>query len=142
MRMKIAMWLPRTAESVAVARQTLDRVLTGFGVRPDCRHELALALSEACTNAIRHATGEPTYEVAVETEGDECVITVTDNGPGLGRSVPAGMPPADAVAGRGLALMRLSTDRVQLNPRGTGGLSVRMVKRLQWNECAPGRSAP
>jgi serine/threonine-protein kinase RsbW len=41
------MWLPRTAESVAVARQSLDRIFAAYGVRPDCRHELELAVSEA-----------------------------------------------------------------------------------------------
>ena len=142
MRIRIALWLPRTAESVTVARQALDRIFTAFGVRPDCRNELALAVSEACSNAVVHATGEPIYEVAAESVDSECVITVNDSGPGLGRSRAPDMPPADAESGRGMALMRISADRVQLHARRGGGLSVRMFKRLQWSDDALGRLAP
>jgi serine/threonine-protein kinase RsbW len=132
MRMKIAFWLPRQAESVSVARQALDRVLTTFGVRRDCRDEIALAVSEACSNAVRHADGVGVYELAAESDDQACVITVNDGGPGVPAARPAAMPGTDAQSGRGLALMRLLTDRVELRRRRGGGLSVRMVKTLQW----------
>jgi serine/threonine-protein kinase RsbW len=140
MRMKIAFCLPRKAESVSVARQSLDRVLTIFGVRRDCRDEIALAVSEACSNAVRHADGDETYELAAESDDSGCVITVNDAGPGLPELSGAPMPATDALSGRGLALMRLLTDRVELQRRGEGGLSVRMFKTLRWAEGAVGRA--
>jgi serine/threonine-protein kinase RsbW len=148
MRMMIAVWLPRTLESVAVARQTLDRLLSVFGVRSDCRDEIALAVTEACSNAVRHADGDGMYELAAESEDSECVITVNDSGPGLAPPPagdgppPAAMPPADAPSGRGMALMRLMTDRLELRHRGDGGLSVRLSKRLRWADGAIGSVPP
>jgi serine/threonine-protein kinase RsbW len=133
---------------VAVARQALDRLLSAFGVRSDCREEIALAVTEACSNAVRHADGDEMYELAAESEDSECVITVTDSGPGLPSPPsgavppPAAMPPADASSGRGMALMRLMTDRLELRHRGDGGLSVRLSKRLHWTDGAIGSLPP
>jgi hypothetical protein len=42
MQIKITLWLPRRAESVSVARQSLDRILVAFGVQTSCREEIAL----------------------------------------------------------------------------------------------------
>lgn len=142
MRMKVAFWLPRTADSVSVARQTLDRIFTVFGVRSDCRDEIALAVSEACSNVVRHGAGESLYEVSAESDDSECVITVNDDGPGLTEAASASMPPADAVGGRGMAIMRFTTDSVTFRHRRSGGLSVRLSKRLQWKEDAFGSSPP
>jgi serine/threonine-protein kinase RsbW len=152
MRMMIALWLPRTLESVAVARQTLDRLLSVFGVRSDCRDEIALAVTEACSNAVRHAAGEAMYELAAESEDSECVITISDGGPGLASAQPdtmpavdmpaVDMPAADAPSGRGMTLMRLMTDRLELRRREGGGLSVRLFKRLRWADGAVGSLPP
>jgi serine/threonine-protein kinase RsbW len=138
MRMKIALWLPRTLESVAVARQSLDRLLSVFGVRSDCREEIALAVTEACSNVVRHAEGKSMYELAAETEDSECVITVNDGGPGLAAAPPGTMPVAQATGGRGMALMRVMTDELELRRRRDGGLSVRLSKRLRWADGAVG----
>jgi serine/threonine-protein kinase RsbW len=140
--MMIALWLPRTLESVAVARQTLDRLLSVFGVRSDCRDEIALAVTEACSNAVRHAAGDEIYELAAEAEDSECVITISDAGPGLASAQPETMPAADAPSGRGMALMHLTTDRVELHRRHGGGLSVRLSKRLRWADGAIGSLPP
>lgn len=150
MRMRITLWLPRDASSVAMARQALDRIFTLYGVRPDCRGQLALAVSEACSNAVRHATGERAYQLCAEAEDSTVIIEVQDNGPGLPAELdpagapaephPAGMPATDKLNGRGLALMRISTDAVELRRRRTGGLSVRMFKRLTWERGALGQA--
>lgn len=138
MRMKIAFSLPRNAESVSVARHLLDRIFTLLGVRPDCREEIALAVSEACSNAVLHADGQQVYELAAESDESDCVITVNDDGPGLTIDQSAGMPTAAALGRRGMALIRVSTDAIELRRRRSGGLSVRMSKRLRWKDGAMG----
>jgi serine/threonine-protein kinase RsbW len=143
MRMKIAFWLPRNAESVSVARHILDRIFLAFGVRADCREEIALALSEACTNAVRHGVGPPVYELAAESNDSEVVITVNDDGPGAYPAAEIGqMPDPAALSGRGLALMRVTTDGVEVRRRRTGGLSVRLSKNLRWADGALGSVPP
>jgi anti-sigma regulatory factor (Ser/Thr protein kinase) len=77
-----------------------------------------------------------------ESQDSECVITVNDTGPGLADGASDDMPPTEAVSGRGVALMRLVTDRLQLRARRGGGLSVRMFKRLKWSDGALGRLDP
>jgi serine/threonine-protein kinase RsbW len=134
--------LPRHATSVLVARQTLDRIFATFGVRADCRQEIAIAVSEACSNAVQHAVGESTYELAVETDNGDCVITVNDNSVGTAMPASPAMPHPTATAGRGLAFMNMMMDRVELNPGPTGGLSTRLFKRLQWDEGALGSMPP
>jgi len=142
MRMRIVFWLPRNPSSVAVARQALDRIFSLFGVRTDCRDELALAVSEACTNAVRHATGEHDYELCAEAEDNTVVIEVRDSGPGLPADLDTdALPATDTPHGRGLALMRDTTDAVELRRRRTGGLSVRMSKRLTWERGALGQAS-
>jgi serine/threonine-protein kinase RsbW len=140
MRMRIAFSLPRTAESVPVARHVLDRIFNLVGVRRDCRDEIAVAVSEACTNAVRHGGGKPVYELAAEAVADRCVITV-DSDSSLPEA-PIAMPAPEAANGRGLALMRFMTDSLELRRRRGGGLSVRMSKTLSWNEGAIGCPPP
>jgi len=141
MRMKIALSLPRTGESVAVARRSLDRILALFGVRPDCRGEIALAVSEACSNAVQHGDGPATYEVAAESENSQCVITIDDHGPGVAPTVDT-MPGPTALTGRGMALMKAMTDELEFRPGNGGGLSVRLSKRLRWTDGALGGQPP
>ena len=136
------MLLPRTVESISVARQSLDRILAAFGVRADCREEIALAVSEACSNAVRHGEGESLYELAAESEDSEFVVTVNDHGPGLPDPPPSVMPGENALGGRGLALMQVTTDTLELRRRHGGGLSVRMFKRLRWTDGAIGGQPP
>jgi serine/threonine-protein kinase RsbW len=142
MRMSMSVFLPRNAASVAVARQALDRVLATFGVRTDCRQEIAMAVSEACSNAVQHAVGESTYELLVETDDDECVITVDDRSQTTQIPAAPAMPQPTATGGRGLAIMSLTMDSVELNAAPTGGLLTRLVKRLEWSEGALGRWSP
>jgi anti-sigma regulatory factor (Ser/Thr protein kinase) len=69
------------------------------------------------------------------------VITVSDSGPG---DLPTGttMPPATALAGRGLAFMRATMDSIQLQSHPQGGLSVRLVKKLRWTAGTLGSLPP
>jgi serine/threonine-protein kinase RsbW len=142
MRMRMSLSLPRNAASVPVARQALDRMFAAFGVRTDCRQEIAMAVSEACSNAVRHAVGEPTYDLLVETEDGECVITVDDRSQASVVPAPRAMPRPTATAGRGLAIMSMTMDSVELDRTPTGGLLTRLVKRLRWNEGALGSLPP
>ena len=104
-RITIALCLPRTPTSVSVARSILDHVFAIVGVRPDCRDELALAVTEACGKAVRHADGVSTYALTAESNERECTVTVADDGPGIAENLST-MPPPSAIGGRGFALMR------------------------------------
>jgi serine/threonine-protein kinase RsbW len=133
MRMKVAFCLPPRPESISMARQLIDWILKIFDVQAECRREIALAVSEACTNVVTHATGATMYELIAESEGSDCVITVEDDGVGADQ-LPSGMPSAESVAGRGISIILLMMDRLDIGRATRGGLSVRMFKRLRWSD--------
>jgi serine/threonine-protein kinase RsbW len=121
--------LPRERHTVRAARALLERTLRSAGVAPDDVADLAVALSEACSNAVRHADGTPCYRVEILLDAKGCTITVTDEGSGF-TARGTYMPPPAAEGGRGLALMAALVDRFEIES-GTGvGSSLTMYKRL------------
>jgi serine/threonine-protein kinase RsbW len=133
--------LPRDATSVPLTRRILDAALTFLGVSDDCRADVQLALSEACTNVIRHADPSQDYQVQVGFDEQRCTIEVTDDGPGMGDLADlTGMAPALSESGRGLQIIALVSDEVEVRRRSTGTL-LRFVKRLSWNQDQPPNSS-
>ncbi|MET8093517.1 ATP-binding protein [Micromonospora sp. NPDC005220] len=77
---------------------------------------LALAVSELATNTLQHTTGGGL--VRLWAEGDQVFCDVVDQGPprALGRDMPA----ANAVRGRGLAIVEQICDEVRVLTAGEG----------------------
>lgn len=133
--------LRRDAASVPLARRLLSGAMETAGVAEDISHELCVALSEACSNAVRHGGDRSeVYRVTASIHGDVCRIEVTDSGPGF----PAGgvVPRAEhtrelLLGGRGLSLIEALCDRVRFgNQPGSGGAVVTFDKILKWREDA------
>lgn len=139
--------LPRDAHSVSLTRRVLDAALASIGVTEDCRADVQLALSEACTNVIRHAEPSQDYQVQVGFDEKQCTIEVTDEGPGI--DVPDSLDPAEQVpvpspfdeSGRGLRIIALVTDEVEVHRRRPTGTLLRFVKRLTWVQDQPPSSS-
>jgi len=139
--------LPRDAASVPVTRQVLDGCLETLGVTPDTRADLALALSEACANVIRHAGPGDEYEVQASARNGRCAIEVVNTG-GPGKPAPDGSGtgggevggialtgepvPATAEHGRGLKIIDAVVDRLQLTGSTGEGTIVHFEKNLEW----------
>lgn len=138
--------LRREPASVPLARRLLMGTMETAGVDPDICDDLALALSEACANAVEHGGGTATehYRVTAFIDGDTCRIEVTDSGPGFPRTdhtpadpAPATPAPAYAEDGRGLFLIEALTDHVRYRNRpGRNGAVVSFDKILKWREGA------
>jgi serine/threonine-protein kinase RsbW len=133
MRIQVALTLPREAVSVPVARRTVSAALERAGVDPDCLAEVQVALTEACTNVFQHAQQGDTYEVAINAGDEYLTVDVIDSGRGFGARIPvADLPDPASETGRGTALMRAFTDHTAFDEVAGGGVSVHLVKRLQW----------
>jgi serine/threonine-protein kinase RsbW len=130
------MRLARQAASVRVARHTLDDALAGIGVGEQCRADIALALSEACSNAVQHAQRGQEYDIIVTVGRTRCIVEVVDTGIGMDERRPDG-PPVSAERGRGLVLMRAVTDRLEMRRLNPHGFAVCMIKTLTWVRAAP-----
>ncbi|GAB3107292.1 hypothetical protein GCM10027160_03790 [Streptomyces calidiresistens] len=76
--------LRRDAASVPLARRLLCGAMDTAGVDAEVSHDLSLALTEACSNAVRHAEGaSDVFRVTASIDGDVCHIEVSDSGPGF-----------------------------------------------------------
>ena len=152
MEVNVALSLPRDVASVPVTRQVLDSCLERLGVMPETRADIALALSEACANVIRHAGPGEEYEVIATTRDGRCVIEVVDNGDRDGAKPPAGdqaaipgqgapehgMPEHSMPEhGRGLKIIDAVTDELSLTGSGPAGTTVHFEKILTWIPGAP-----
>ncbi|MFX4291880.1 ATP-binding protein [Streptomyces bohaiensis] len=151
--------LRREASSVPLARRLLAGAMDTAGVDADIAHELSLALTEACANAVQHGGHSGAYQVTASIDGDICRIEVTDSGPGfpldrlLGELDPLGglldagtATTATTVAhvehvehemehGRGLRLIEALSDRVRYdNQPDRGGAVISFDKILKWRE--------
>ena len=123
--------LPRDGASVPVVRHLLHSAMDKLGVEPGCIHDMELAVTEACTNVLQHATGTgDEYEVAVEVNETMCEITVTDAGQGFDHGSVAEAS-LSAENGRGIQLMTAMVDKVQFLSRPQAGTIVHLVKELE-----------
>jgi serine/threonine-protein kinase RsbW len=127
--------LPRDAASVPLTRRVLEAALVSLGVADDCRADVQLALSEACTNVIRHAVPSQSYQVQVGFDERRCTIEVLDEGPGIemASTVKAMASPFDE-HGRGLRIIALVADEVEVRRRRPHGTLLRFVKRLTFRK--------
>jgi serine/threonine-protein kinase RsbW len=121
--------LPRDPRTVAVVRRLVRDALDCLEVAAAPAEDIELALCEACTNAVLHASAGPEYWVCLSVDPTRCVIEVGDAGSGVEFDVPARVS-TDAESGRGLALIDTLVDEVQWTVQTRSGTAVRMVKRL------------
>lgn len=123
---------------MALIRNVVTNTLLLFGVADRCVEDIRLALSEACTNVIEHAASSDEYEVRVQVDDHECVITVTNAGDGFDADSLSGtMPGATSARGRGVAIMNAVVDRVDFRSEPEAGTIVRLVKQLTVRDDGP-----
>jgi len=137
MRVELALSLPREEISVPLTRHVVSAALATAGVEPACVHEVEVALSEACTNAVQHAVDGVSYEVMVNISDEQVAIDVVDSGSGFGqRHVPTNEHDHWAENGHGIKLINALSDLAIFDAvEGEGG-SVHLTKRLRWIEGA------
>jgi len=111
--------LPAAAENIARLRHGVTRFAREAGASERLRRKVALAVSEACTNAVVHAYRRgPAGSLAVRAarRGRSLCVEVADDGEGLRpRSESPGV-------GLGTPLMAILADRLEIadNPDGHG----------------------
>lgn len=143
MLIDIAVCLPKEAATVAVVRTAVTTMLDLIGVDRECIDDIALALSEACTNVVQHAAGEDEYEVAVGVDDRRCTIKIKNTGSGFDAGALAGtMPDPSSPRGRGVAIMRTVMDAIDFVSSPEDGTIVNLVRSLTFRPGAPLGRAP
>ena len=118
----IRLTLPARPENVAVVRHVLGALAEALDLPRALIEDMRLAVTEACTNVVRHAysEGDGTIDVVVRPKGSELEVIVEDSGRGLGPSPDTSGP------GLGLPLIAAIADEVELQPVPGGGSRVAM----------------
>jgi serine/threonine-protein kinase RsbW len=134
-----------TKPSVGRARRELTEWLATGGADDLLVADVAVAVSEACTNAVLHAYRDaptdghlPLFRVTARRAGEAVTVTVADTGSGM----PAHSD--EGGIGLGLAVIAALTDHVDLRSGADGhGTVISMLFTVAGSRTrAPGRPAP
>ena len=129
----VRLTIPARAEYISLGRLALSAIA---GVRPlsdETLHDLKLALTEACTNSVRHAYAdgrEGEVEIVYQLDSDRLVVEVGDEGSGFEPTNGSDGHPDLEEGGLGIAIIRAVTDEVEIGRREDGGSRLRFVKFL------------
>lgn len=126
----IRLTVPARPENVAVIRHVLGALGESLALPPALIDDVRLAVTEACTNVVRHAyEREGTIDVVVRPRGDTLDVVVADEGRGLGPS------PDTAGPGLGLPLIAALADHLEIERNRTSG--SRLLMRFLRSRTAP-----
>ena len=134
----IRLTIPAKPEYITLGRLALTGIarLRREPLPQEVLGDLKLALTEACTNSVRHAYGERegTVEILYELHPDKLVVEVVDEGEGF--EPPSGRSTAlheDELSegGLGIAIIEALADEFEIRERAQGGSSLRFVKHLR-----------
>jgi serine/threonine-protein kinase RsbW len=131
LQVRLRLQLPNDARSVPLARRLIRCALGSLDVTDECTDDLVLAVSEACTNVLDHASGDDEYQVIAGIDGSRCVLEIADEGPAVAPTPrPRGFDDLEAESGRGLSIIEALVDSVEFSPGSGCGMVVRMRKEL------------
>lgn len=129
------MSVPGDPGSMAQTRRAVGEMLASLGLAHETIYDLVLALGEALGNAFDHAgaQGEDgAVTVTVSVYGDRIVMEVSDRGEGYSFQEGDELPCPTEERGRGIRLMLMLADAVEIRPKQLGqGTCVRLVKLLE-----------
>ena len=123
----ISLTLPSSPEYVLLARLVMGQAGRLAGLEPDEVYDLKLAVTEAVTNVIRHASVE-SYEIEYRMLPSGIEVSVTDTGGGFSIADLTAEPGEHG--GFGLAVIRNLVDELVLDSTRDGGTRLKMIRRV------------
>ena len=133
----IRLTIPAKPEYITLGRLALTGIarLRSESVSAEVLGDLKLALTEACTNSVRHAYGEDTglVHIVYELHSDRLVVEVSDSGQGFEPTTGsfAGLDTDElAEGGLGIAIIEALSDELEIGEGDDGGSRLRFVKHL------------
>lgn len=89
------------------------------GLDDERGQHLALAVTEAASNAVKHGGGRGLLEL-IQDDDRALIAEISDQGLGMPTERPVQLPPAEQINGRGLFLVEHLCDRVEYRTDGSG----------------------
>ncbi len=128
----IHLTIPAKPEYITLGRLALTGLSRVHPLSEDVLGDLKLAITEACTNSVRHAYQDPggAVEIAYVLHRDRIEVEVVDRGGGFSPVDPdAGLSDDLSEGGLGIAIIRSLTDELEIGPtHGARGSRLRFVK--------------
>ena len=129
----VRLTMPAKAEYITLGRLALTGLSRLRPLAEETLADLKLALTEACSNSVRHAyAGENgVVEIRYRLGANRLTIEVSDEGEGFEPPGSADSEDPLSEGGLGIAIIRAIADEFELGPRNGGrGSRLRFVKRL------------
>jgi serine/threonine-protein kinase RsbW len=124
--------IPSRAEWVGVARLAIAGIASRLQFSIEDIEDLKLAVAEACTNCIQHASGSDSISISCQIRSDKLIMTVQDSGTSASAMSLApkrlGEP---KVGGLGVFLIRSLMDDVEYELDPHAGTRLTMTKFLR-----------
>ncbi|GAA0577798.1 hypothetical protein GCM10010172_73270 [Paractinoplanes ferrugineus] len=131
MHVTMKLSLPRQPSSVTRARQVLTTLLGLTDADEEARGHLAVLISEACANAVRHSDPESTVDLTIDITDSTCRLEISNRGiTPDGARFSAGLPDPLTVGGRGLPFMAALADSATFAAEDSGQVVLRIQKDL------------
>ncbi len=129
----VQLTIPAKAEYITLCRLALTGISRLRPLGEETLADLKLALTEACSNSVRHAygTGEGHVDIRYELHPDRLVVVVTDDGEGFDPAQSRGADGELTEGGLGIAIIRSIADELEIGTGAGGqGSRLRFVKVL------------
>jgi len=129
----VRLTIPAKPEYITLCRLALTGLSRLRPLPDETLADLKLALTEACSNSVRHAYAdrEGSVEILYELHEDRLVIEVLDEGEGFEAGEPEQEADELSEGGLGIAIIRAIADEFEVGERSGGrGSRLRFVKVL------------
>ena len=129
----IRLTIPAKPEYISLCRLALTGLSRLRELSQETVADLKLALTEACSNSVRHAypDGRGVVEIVYDLQPDRLVIEVADNGEGFDPTDRVDREDELAEGGLGIAIIESIADELEISARENGhGSRLRFVKLL------------
>jgi serine/threonine-protein kinase RsbW len=132
----VRLTIPAKPEYVTLSRLALTGLAGVLALSDDTLADLKLALTEACSNSVRHAYGDADgrVQISFQLSEDRLVVEVSDDGAGFdpGANTRNGEQADDLTeGGLGIAIIRSIADELEIVAQEHGrGSRLRFVKLL------------
>jgi serine/threonine-protein kinase RsbW len=128
----VRLTIPAKPEYITLGRLALTGIARMREFDQETLGDLKLALTEACTNSVRHAydAGGGLVEILYELHGDRLVVEVADEGAGFAPDADERFEDDDlSEGGLGIAIIKTLADEFEV-VTGDNGSRLRFVKFL------------
>jgi len=128
----VRLTIPARPEYITLCRLALTGLSRLRPLSDETLADLKLAITEACSNSVRHAYPDEhgRVEITYKLTGDTLEVEVCDEGEGFEPEAYGQAAAELSEGGLGISIIRSIADELEIGPRAGGGSRLRFVKNL------------